>query len=413
MSTSDAVPGPLPPTFRRLVRNDTHQTNDQWKQNLLRETGATAPLWTACALAGAAPTVDIPRPLEPLKPSDPGIMAELKGEYRQALSVQMGIPIAEVPEVSSSTIWERYAIEKGAYDDKHELYKIRFKEVNETFPLENRKVFALVEKSISEASVDDIKRTPDGLKAYEARDAFAFLQLAMELHDYVPAQISDRACQNAQLRFEGYRQPASASIAEHLNEFRRRLDYYCKVRGDRVDDVYKDYQLKGLLLASLYPDAWGEWHRIRQLTSTMPATFEGVENALREEESARALSALKDPYGEALPSAAHATSTTESLPPLMLLGLRSLILPEETQPSPLLQLPEESGYGKEEAPGYRKGLIRYSNRFEVFPKSLGEDRPRHRGVHRQPPRARQRRTAPLGFLLNDGDDSAGIDRRRG
>ena len=315
MSTSDAVPGPLPPTFRRLVRNDTHQTNDQWKQNLLRETGATAPLWTACALAGAAPTVDIPRPLEPLKPSDPGIMAELKGEYRQALSVQMGIPIAEVPEVSSSTIWERYAIEKGAYDDKHELYKIRFKEVNETFPLENRKVFALVEKSISEASVDDIKRTPDGLKAYEARDAFAFLQLAMELHDYVPAQISDRACQNAQLRFEGYRQPASASIAEHLNEFRRRLDYYCKVRGDRVDDVYKDYQLKGLLLASLYPDAWGEWHRIRQLTSTMPATFEGVENALREEESARALSALKDPYGEALPSAAHATSTTESLPP--------------------------------------------------------------------------------------------------
>ena len=109
--------------------------------------------------------------------------------------------------------------------------------------------------------------------------------------------------------------PPSASISEHLNEFRRRLDYYCKVRGDKVEDVYKDYQLKGLLLASLHPDAWGEWNRIRQLTSTMPATCEGVETALREEESARVLSSLQDPFGEVLPAAAHATTTADTLPP--------------------------------------------------------------------------------------------------
>ena len=38
-------------------------------------------------------------------------------------------------------MWENYYIERSSYDDKHEMYKIRFKEVNETFPQENGKVF--------------------------------------------------------------------------------------------------------------------------------------------------------------------------------------------------------------------------------------------------------------------------------
>ena len=315
MSASDSSSGPLPPGFRRLQRNDTLQTNDQWKQNLLRETGSLAPLWTACAIAGKAPALDTSRPREPLKPSEPSIMEERKREYRTALALHLGVPEEDVPETSPTLVWEKYYIERSAHEDMHEMYKIRFKEVNETFPQENRKVFQMVEKAISEASVDDIKRTEEGAKAYAARDAFQFLQLAMETHDFVPAQISDRACQNAQARFEGYRQPSPSSISEHLNEFRRRLDYYCKVRGDRVEEVYKDYQLKGLLLASLHPEAWGEWQRIRQLTSTMPATFSGVEEALREEESARVLSTLKDPYNDVLPTVAHATNTAATLPP--------------------------------------------------------------------------------------------------
>ena len=47
----------------------------------------------------------------------------------------------------------------------------------------------------------------------------------------------------------------------------------------------------------------------------MPITFEAVEIALLEEESARVLSRLKDPYSDVLPTAAHGTTTTESLPP--------------------------------------------------------------------------------------------------
>ena len=47
----------------------------------------------------------------------------------------------------------------------------------------------------------------------------------------------------------------------------------------------------------------------------MPITFEAVEVALLEEESARTLSRLKDPYSEVLPTAAHGTTTAETLPP--------------------------------------------------------------------------------------------------
>ena len=278
MSASESSSGPLPPGFRRLQRNDTEQTPD-------------------------------------LKPSEPSIMEERKQEIRTAMALQLQVPEEAVPPTSSTLVWERYAIEKSSYEDRLELYKIKFKEVNETYPHENRKVFQMVEKAMSDASVDDLKRTTEGAAAHASRDAFTFLRLAMEAHDFVPAQISDRACQNAQMRFESYRQPPSASISEHINEFKRRLEYYCKLRGDKIEEVYRDYQLKGLLLASLHPEAWGEWCRIRQLTSTMPITFEAVEVALLEEESARVLSCLKDPYSDVLPTAAHGTSATETLHP--------------------------------------------------------------------------------------------------
>ena len=241
MSVSDSPSGPLPPGFRRLQRNDTEQTPDQWKQLLLKETGSLAPFWTACVLAGEVPTLTPPRPREPLKPSEPSIMEERKREMRTAMALQLQVPEDAVPETSTTLVWERSAIEKSSYEDRLELYKIKFKEVNETYPHENRKVFQMVEKAMSDASVDDLQRTKEGAAAHASRDAFTFLKLAMETHDFVPAQISDRACQNAQMRFESYRQSPSATISQHINEFKSSLEYYCKLRGDKIDDVYRDY----------------------------------------------------------------------------------------------------------------------------------------------------------------------------
>ena len=98
MSASDSPSGPLPPGFRRLQRNDTEQTPDQWKQHLLKETGSLAPFWTACVLAGEVPTLSSSRPREPLKPSEPSIMEERKREMRAAMALQLQVPEEAVPE---------------------------------------------------------------------------------------------------------------------------------------------------------------------------------------------------------------------------------------------------------------------------------------------------------------------------
>ena len=303
-------PGPLPAGFRRLQRNDTEQTNDQWKLNLLRETGSIAPLWTAYARANKEPKMETTRPREPLKPNDPDIMAALKLEYRNAIALQTEVARETVPDVSSLVIWEHYQIEKDNFDDLSEKFKIKFKEIHETFPQENRKVFSLVEKAMSDAAVEDVKRSPAGGAAYEQQDAFSFLKAAMEVHDFVSPQISDRACQTARMKFETYRQPPSATIAEHLAEFRRRLDHYCKVRGDKASAIYKDSELRLHLIGSLHQAAWKDWTTARQMTCTVPPTLEGVEAALREEEATRILANLKDPYADTAPMVAHSTRAT-------------------------------------------------------------------------------------------------------
>ena len=314
MSTSDSTPslGRLPPDFRRLQRNDTEQTNDQWKLNLLRETGAIAPIWTSYAKSNKIPAVSTTRPREPLKPSDPEIMASMKMDYRVANSIALKTPLEETPEVSAMVIWDQYQSEKAYYENKLALFQREDKEVNELFPQENRKVFAMVERAMSDASIEDVKRTPAGATAYEKQDALCFLRAAMEVHDFVSPSISDQACQRAKKQFENHRQQPGASIPVHLAEFRRLLDHVCKMRGEKVSEVYKDFELKHLLLASLYEPAWSDWIRTCQMTRTMPATFEGVETALREEESARVLSNLKDPFKDTAPMAAHATKASTS-----------------------------------------------------------------------------------------------------
>ena len=263
MSASEpfAPHGHLPTSFRRLQKNDHEQTTEQWKNNLLKETGAIAPLWTLYARSNQDPKVGLTRPREPLKLSDPDVMAALKQDYREAIALSQGTSVDEVPAVSSLVIWNHYQIEKERYDEKSDEYKRKDKEVNEIFPQENRKIFSLLERAMSAASVEDVKRTELGGAAYEQQDALGFLKAAIEAHDYVSPQISDRACQHARASFESYRQPPSATIPEHITEFRLRLEHCCKVRGDKASDIYKDFELKHLLITSLYEPTWGTWIR--------------------------------------------------------------------------------------------------------------------------------------------------------
>ena len=158
--------------------------------------------------------------------------------------------------------------------------------------------------------MEDVKQTLEGREAYDRQDALAFLKATMEVHDFISPQMSDRACLNARQRFESYRQPSSATIAEHLAEFRKRLDHCCKVRGDKVSDVYKEFELRQFLLSSLDQRAWGEWIKIGEAARSIPTTFDGVEAALLEQEATRILSNLKEPFADTAPMAAHSTRAT-------------------------------------------------------------------------------------------------------
>ena len=398
MIKSDSSATSLPASFKRLEKNDTTQTNDQWRTNLLKLTGSIAPLWTSYARANKFPDIDIKRPIPPMSPMESGEFDKLVNEYREGFANEANIPLSDTPIPSSGLIWSRYATLKALYEEELELYKIKLKNIHDTFPKENRKIFSLLEHAISDASVEDIRRTEQGAKAYEEQDALTFLNLAMETHDYIPTQISDRACQNAQTRFETFRQAASSPISDHINEFKRRLDHYCKIRGDKLDAVYKDYQLKGLLLDSLNKEIWGEWIRTCNMTRTMPATFKDVESALREEESVRILSNLKQPFEDILPSSSHATRV--STPP-------STNFPCST--CGIMFIPKKKGYHR--CPNCQKKLNTSKKKSQAMFKEL-ESSWKERESSKPPSSSKSRSSSAHGTTVLTRDDPSPDDDPR-
>ena len=61
--------------------------------------------------------------------------------------------------------------------------------------------------------------------------------------------------------FEGLRQKAEDTFTDHFNEFRRRYEVLIKTRGTDSGVPYADYDLRDLLLKSLYAPAWSAYGR--------------------------------------------------------------------------------------------------------------------------------------------------------
>ena len=106
--------------------------------------------------------------------------------------------------------------------------------------------------------------------------------------------------------FELLRQRAEHSIIEHVNEFRGRLEVYVKARGPGQVSPYADFDLRDLLLRSLYQPTWGSWIEHRYANDNMPATFEELVSALKKAETTKILRSASpiDPFQ----STSHATS---------------------------------------------------------------------------------------------------------
>ena len=187
-------------------------------------------------------------------------------------------------------------------------YERKEKQALETFPKENKRVFPALISCISDASIQDLKRSPEGSALYHNHDAYGLFKLAILEHDYLPPSMSSAALSRAKTDFESLQQKSEDSLTEHINEFRRRLENLIKIRGPDGGSPYMDFDLRDLLLRSLYKPLWGPWIASRKSNANLPVTFENLILALTQAESDMILegTSVFDSY---MPSA-HSTNTT-------------------------------------------------------------------------------------------------------
>ena len=321
MLKSSEPPSPGSEPIRRLSKNDLYQTTDQWKKKVLQKLGETSGLWVSWVRTGAAPSPPTTRPRPVAKPNSEFLMNALKRrirekDYQRAVAEKPELAeekkVDDFPLPDDERAWEEYETLKFIYEEESRDYQRQEKLALETFPNENKKVFSSLIDCISEASVDELRRTKQGEALFNACDALGFLNLAIKEHEYLTPAISSAAVARTKDEFEGLRQKSEDSIIEHTNEFMRRLEVHIKARGERAPYPYADFDKRYLLLRSLYQPAWSGWIEYREANDNMPTTFEGLVEALKKAEATKVLrtTSTTDP----LQHTAHATSSGSRSP---------------------------------------------------------------------------------------------------
>ena len=120
-------------------------------------------------------------PDPPIKPSSEALMNALKGKLRKKIFAEK---VAKDPALAESKTaedlpmpgdydaWQEYERSKARYQQECREYERQEKLAMETFPNENRKVFSGLIDCISEASVQDLKRSTEGAKCFKECDAY-------------------------------------------------------------------------------------------------------------------------------------------------------------------------------------------------------------------------------------------------
>lgn len=286
-------------SFRKLSKNDIYQTTEQWKERTLLRLGDVSGQWASWAKKNEVPMVPAVRPIAPVKPTSEGLMNSLKNTIRQRRLRELiasqpkpaeGVTVApktidDVPMPDEQEAWHEYETLKAKYQGETKEFDRLEKIALETYPIENKKVFTTLIDCISHSSVQDLKRTVEGARAFDDNDSYAFFKLAIQEHEYLPPTISSAAVARAREDFEGLRQRSEDTITDHVSEFRRRYEALLKARGPDGGSPYMDFDLRDLLVNSLYKPTWGAWIQMREANDNMPPTFEGLVLALNKAES--------------------------------------------------------------------------------------------------------------------------------
>ena len=303
--------------FRKLCKDDIYQTTEQWRERALRRIGEVSGKWTAWVERDDIPTMPGRRPIEPVKPTSEDLLLPIKERLRQA-RLQVNLiqdPNATIEDIEMPTnheCWVDYYERMGTYETEKTVYERKVKLATVTYPDENEKVFSTLLDCISEGSIQELKRITEGETYFNNHDSYNFFKLAIKEHEYLAPDISSAAVARAKDDFEGLRQKAEDSFTDHFNEFRRRYEVLVKTRGKDTGTPYADYELRDLLLKSLYAPTWSAWKEYRKATGTLPRTFNEVSLELKKAESERIFesSISIDPH---MPSA-HVTKGSSPLP---------------------------------------------------------------------------------------------------
>ena len=176
--------------------------------------------------------------------------------------------LEDIPLPDSYEAWQIFEEMKFGYHQETREYERQEKLALESFPRENKKVFPALLNCISDASIQDLRRSLEGSKSFDEHDAYGFFKLAIQDHEYLPPSLSSAAISRAKEDFEKMQQIPEDTLTEHINEFRRRLDNVLKIRGAEAGTPYADFDLRDLLLKSLYKPLWASWISSRKVTLT-------------------------------------------------------------------------------------------------------------------------------------------------
>ena len=136
-------------TFRKLSKNDIHQTTDQWRERTLQRLGEVSGEWTAWVENDNIPSLPTIRPRPPVEPKTDDLMTTFKERIRdkrfqeliQLHSFSSQPKLEDVPTPSTYEAWEEYEEMKSIYHRDLREYDRREKQALETYPKENKRVF--------------------------------------------------------------------------------------------------------------------------------------------------------------------------------------------------------------------------------------------------------------------------------
>jgi len=287
-----------------LTLNDTVHTVDQWKAVVMHALGLSGHVAVIASLKAGKLLTDIgSAPAKPIEPKQE-FLKELNDEYR-----------ADGKDEDKSLYFflRKYQTDMVTYEEASREYARKFNE-SDALIAANKAAAPFIIAYISDTSQAHIKRTAEGMKAFDEYDAVRIFTLAWQSHDKPDAgdEATAAKIQLARSRLTSVRQGGrdfDTYLAELDNSFAHLL------ACDPSADAFYSEVSKVKLLDERSDQSIRDWFKVRRNAGTLKATYAGVCADLKSaniiERNQEATAKLIREGAVLGDHAAHATSSAE------------------------------------------------------------------------------------------------------